>query len=128
MVIVSAIGHETDTPLCDYAADRRGSTPTQGIEIIVTERDAEIKLLSGHCRNLNIAVSRKFENELYNFDSLMQKFENIRINFIKDQKENFRKNIQRVSELVKKDLAEEKNKFEYLRKQLLHLQFLLLHQ
>jgi exodeoxyribonuclease VII large subunit len=35
--VVSAVGHEQDTPLCDLAADIRASTPTMAAKLVVPE-------------------------------------------------------------------------------------------
>jgi exodeoxyribonuclease VII large subunit len=42
--IVTAVGHEQDSPLCDLAADRRASTPTAAGRLVVPDLD---ELLSG---------------------------------------------------------------------------------
>jgi len=43
--VVSAIGHETDTPLVDFVADARASTPTDVAKRIVPDLRDEIRLI-----------------------------------------------------------------------------------
>ena len=46
--IVSAVGHEQDTPLCDLAADVRASTPTAAGRIVVPDATELLARLSAH--------------------------------------------------------------------------------
>jgi exodeoxyribonuclease VII large subunit len=52
--IISAVGHETDTTLCDFAADVRAPTPTAAAEIAVPVRGD----LLGQLRELGFRIER----------------------------------------------------------------------
>jgi exodeoxyribonuclease VII large subunit len=43
--VVSAVGHEQDTPLCDLAADARASTPTAAARLVVPDARALLERL-----------------------------------------------------------------------------------
>lgn len=53
--IVSAVGHETDFTLCDFAADVRAATPSQAAELVVTDVDGcrrQVEYLMKRCQSL----------------------------------------------------------------------------
>ena len=43
--VISAVGHQTDVTLCDFAADRRAETPTAAAELIATGQNNLVKRL-----------------------------------------------------------------------------------
>jgi exodeoxyribonuclease VII large subunit len=61
--IVSAVGHEQDTPLCDLAADVRASTPTAAGRLVVPDAAELLGLLerarSGLARGARSVVDRR---------------------------------------------------------------------
>lgn len=46
--IISAVGHETDTTLCDFAADVRAATPSAAAELVSEEREVLLAMLDDH--------------------------------------------------------------------------------
>jgi exodeoxyribonuclease VII large subunit len=56
--LISAVGHETDTTLIDFAADRRAPTPTAAAEIAVPVRMDLLATLDALGARLGHAVSR----------------------------------------------------------------------
>jgi exodeoxyribonuclease VII large subunit len=61
--VVSAVGHEQDTPLCDLAADARAATPTAAAALVVPDaRELRASLDAAHGR-LALAVRARLGRE-----------------------------------------------------------------
>jgi exodeoxyribonuclease VII large subunit len=61
--VVSAVGHEQDTPLCDLAADVRASTPTAAGKLVVPDFEALRVELDRARGSLERSVRRAIERE-----------------------------------------------------------------
>ncbi len=61
--VVSAVGHEQDTPLCDLAADARAATPTAAAALVVPDQ-LELRATLETChRRLGLAVRTLLERD-----------------------------------------------------------------
>ena len=61
--VVSAVGHEQDTPLCDLAADVRASTPTAAGRLVVPELSVVVAALDRARLTLARGVRRTLERD-----------------------------------------------------------------
>ena len=61
--VVSALGHEQDTPLCDLAADARASTPTAAARLVVPDLDELVASLDRAKAGLGRGARRSLERQ-----------------------------------------------------------------
>ena len=62
--VVSAVGHEQDTPLCDLAADVRAATPTAAGDIVVPDEQELRAALEASRRRLGLSVRTLLDRDL----------------------------------------------------------------
>jgi exodeoxyribonuclease VII large subunit len=70
--VVSAIGHEQDTPLLDYVADLRASTPTDAATKIVPDLEDEIDLIDKFIDSMRERISNRIEREQVSLERLLE--------------------------------------------------------
>lgn len=69
--VVSAIGHETDTPLLDYVADFRASTPTHAATRIVPDQREELAGLTATRHRARQALLRRIAEQRRGLEATM---------------------------------------------------------
>jgi exodeoxyribonuclease VII large subunit len=67
--VVSAIGHEPDSPLLDLVADWRAATPTDAGKVIVPDYGYEAALLAEAISRLGRGINRRLEHEQEGLDN-----------------------------------------------------------
>jgi exodeoxyribonuclease VII large subunit len=68
--VVSAIGHETDTPILDLVADLRASTPTDAAKRVVPDAAAEAEAVAAARVRMRAAVTGRVETERRRLEEL----------------------------------------------------------
>lgn len=71
--VISAVGHETDTTLCDYAADRRAPTPTAAAEMAVPVRTELMDQIDGYAMRMRRSALRPMSLGRERLDARVQR-------------------------------------------------------
>ena len=76
--LISAVGHETDTTLIDFASDRRAPTPTAAAEIAVPVRLELLNQIADDSRRLSGAMLRQLDDGRNRLEGLSRGLPNLR--------------------------------------------------
>jgi len=66
--VVSGVGHEQDTPLCDFVADRRASTPTMAGKLVVPDLAEVLRHLESARTSLARGVRRTVDRDVQSLE------------------------------------------------------------
>jgi len=109
--VISAVGHEIDWALCDYAADKRAATPSAAAELAVPLSGDISQQLNTYKNELYTQIKHKVDHsrliiKSFNPEALEVRFRNIQqplLNRFDTAKENLYKNMQeKVKEIKNK--------------------------
>jgi exodeoxyribonuclease VII large subunit len=73
--VVSAVGHEQDTPLCDLAADARASTPTAAARLVVPDLQELVASLGRSRTSLARSVRRTLDRDRQRLEHLRSRLD-----------------------------------------------------
>jgi exodeoxyribonuclease VII large subunit len=73
--VVSAVGHEQDTPLCDLAADARASTPTAAARLVVPDLQELVASLGRSRTSLARCVRRTLDRDRQRLEHLRSRLD-----------------------------------------------------
>jgi exodeoxyribonuclease VII large subunit len=105
--VVSAVGHETDVTLVDFAADARASTPSQAAELVVPDAAGRRRLLEERDMRLRRAMHARINEERARTAKVASAFRDPRL-LIASAQQRVDEHVVRMSRIVTRMIAQDR--------------------
>jgi exodeoxyribonuclease VII large subunit len=105
--IVSAVGHEVDVTLVDFAADARAATPSQAAELVVPDGTARRRLLEERTSRLHRAMKARIAEDRVALGTLARAFGDPRL-LIASAQQRVDERVARMERVLGQRLARER--------------------
>lgn len=113
--VISAVGHETDTMLTDYAADQRAPTPSAAAELAVFDVNSELMHLEERREELDRAWNRRFSTEKKRLKALSEQLQALSPEAkLRYKKERLKNQAEKLSRAFMEILTERKHRLAIL--------------
>lgn len=116
-VIVSGIGHESDTTLTDYVVDLRAPTPTAAVELATPHQSEILAELNSLKYRLNSSINNRFQHKKLRFTNLENRLKH-QLNKQLINIQNFRAISQKITNLTLQLISKEQNNLSNYQNQL----------
>ncbi|MBQ3214371.1 MAG: exodeoxyribonuclease VII large subunit [Clostridia bacterium] len=99
--VISAVGHETDFTICDFASSIRAATPSEGAELVAFNLFEKLDKINISLDKLNYLAFHLFDSKQEKMENLISNMTSLVIQNQKDNKNKFYQNIEKLKSLSK---------------------------